>query len=551
MASPTPGSLNGDSGSPSPIGSRAGSVIQELDAYDKVALSAVGLLDDKTRVIREQVMAALEDTKVTSKRLIDVMVVHDQDDLKRTLPLVMCGLINTVSKQAKMRESMRAALVELVEERGYDFNFNDAYERFYRGQPPRNRITSATEVTEKFFGTSPHWSVYLNLGSKYTSKVKELKVICELAELLNFDKEGIRKLLFDIRDKRKDLHKNTQGVAQNVTNEDLAILKENLKLCKAECSKKKRANPEGEEGATTGSNKKQKKHKSAATVPEEDDNEPCNPIGKPAELRNDKRTPKAINQLYRYAVHRAQAGPHFVQFKPWMDSALVHGHANRGQFRLDDQESGQLRVSRLVGFWDPLQRQEPDYYLSWIIIPPMSDGFLRESKWTELSRLVAHGLHSYDDLGVQFLKADSGRVHRILREGQAILISNVLDLANYPFGQRDIHSLLGRNSRCDVDNVREAAIETEDPNRDSIPAWEETFLYDNVSLLSNVIAELPALEEFYRSLEETLPLPKDDITNPNELCWISKVLFQWSTAANKLSLTRQFGKRLYCYPKIA
>jgi hypothetical protein len=142
--------------------------------------------------------------------------------------------------------------------------------------------------------------------------------------------------------------------------------------------------------------------------------EPCNSISKPAESRNNKSIPNSINELYRFAYNRAQAGPHLVQFRQWMDSAFVHGHANKGQFRLDDLVSGELRVSRLVGFWNPLERQEPGYNLSWIVIPPMDNGALREAKWKELSRLVSHGLQSYDDLGVEFLKPDSGYVDRNL-----------------------------------------------------------------------------------------------------------------------------------------
>jgi hypothetical protein len=97
-----------------------------------------------------------------------------------------------------------------------------------------------------------------------------------------------------------------------------------------------------------------------------------------------------------------------------MESIFVHGHAGKGQFRLDHQDNGQLRASRLIGFFDPLQRQELNYNLSWIVLPPMGDGFLRQAKWSELSRLVNLGTPSYEDVGITFLKKDSGHVTREL-----------------------------------------------------------------------------------------------------------------------------------------
>lgn len=111
-----------------------------------------------------------------------------------------------------------------------------------------------------------------------------------------------------------------------------------------------------------------------------------------------------------------------------------------------------------------------------------------------------------------------------------MLINNALGLNKYPFGQRDVHDLIGSNSRSDLQgklwptrytrshdltsnslqDIREIVLLTQDPNQDSIPDLAEVFLGDHISLHPEVLDELPALEDFYRSLEETLPLPKDD-----------------------------------------
>lgn len=262
--------------------------MRKINDDDKEALSAVNLLNDDTRLIREQVLRTLEDKNVSSERLVEVMTKYEKDDVKRTLPLVMCGLINTVSKQTKMRDSMRKALVELAESHGYDFDFNDEYQRFYRGEPPKDRIRNAAEVTAKFFGAN--WSSLLELGPKYASKAKELKIIVELAEPLNYKPKDIKQILGNNRDKRRAANPNKQGVSKFVTTEDLDMLKKDLELCKAQTAKKKKApdNTSDETGKKMlitlcdtaadvlflhclVANKKQKKNqKSASVIADED-----------------------------------------------------------------------------------------------------------------------------------------------------------------------------------------------------------------------------------------------------------------------------------------
>jgi hypothetical protein len=234
-----------------PNASRVGSSpMREVTAAEKLAWSAVDLLDVKTRLIRAEVNSVLAEKDVTPKRLIDVMLGHDQADVKRTLPLVMCGLINTVSKQTKMRDSMRIALKELAEKHDYTFDFNEAYQRFYRGEPPRDRIKSAAAVTDNFFRDHQPYSDFLDLGGKHASKVKELKIICELAELLNYGPTNIRDLLFRIRDARRAANSNKQGVSKFVTTDDLDTLKKELEVCKTQSSSKKRGNDSAAESGT-------------------------------------------------------------------------------------------------------------------------------------------------------------------------------------------------------------------------------------------------------------------------------------------------------------
>ncbi|KAJ9111593.1 hypothetical protein QFC22_006464 [Naganishia vaughanmartiniae] len=437
-----------------------------------------------------------------------------------------------------MRDSMRSALIQLVEERGYDFDFNETYKRFYRGEPPEKRNRNAQAVTAAFFKEQLPWAEFLELGSKHTSAAKELKMICQWAEILNYNPHEVRDLLFKMRENRRAANSNKQGVVKHVTNQDLEMLKKELEICCMEKSVKKRKTSSVTAGDALVKKQKKATPLSKEIIEDEDGDEEddggiekdvgeddlnndevledqpesatFDHIGKKAELRNDKRIPKAVDSLYRYTIPRPQAGPHFIQFKPWMDSAFVHGHAELGQFRLDDKSTGELRVSRLVGFWDPLQRQEPGYNLSWIIIPPMSNGALRERKWKALSHLVNQGFQSYDDVGIKFLKKDSGHVNRILQSGEAALISNVLSISLHPYDEFKVGTLLPRRPRCNLKNVLGLIAKTEDPHQDSIPALEETFLDDTIFVDSEVTNELPALVDFYRSLEERLPVPDEE-----------------------------------------
>ncbi|KAJ9090849.1 hypothetical protein QFC21_007364 [Naganishia friedmannii] len=423
-----------------------------------------------------------------------------------------------------MRIAMRKALILLKERHHFDFSgFNDVYKLFLVGGEPEKRSGKAIEVCNRFFANVLPFKDYLGLKTEGTN-LKPLKVICDCAERLNLTPEKIREYAFRIRDLRVAEKPNTQAVSQNVTGDDLNKLKAELQLCEANLSSKRKHD------LGIQNNLPATKRNKGTTVPtsnpEQSEPGPCEPIGQEAELRNNKQTPKDADKLYRYAIPRPQAGSQFVRFVSWMNSAFVHGHAGRGRFRLDDQEGGgEIRVSRLVSFFDALQRQEPGYFQSWIVLPPMADGRLRGEKWTQVSGLMNQGHSSFEDLGVVFLKKDSDNVTRNLwviarfslfcqftdaifdnrSDGSAVLVLNNMELGNYPFEERALTELCARQP--DFGIKLQTLIATEDPEQDYIPSHAEVFMRYPVMLDEHTKMELPMLEDFYETLQEQLPLP--------------------------------------------